>query len=92
MGAQGGYATNFGAGLTGGGRGVEGQIMMIVFKTLVTRLVKSNKELKISDNMVRICTLHFVFSQNILLPQCKNGPFSGEQPWPVKGIFLEHTI
>nr|CAD7425389.1 unnamed protein product [Timema monikensis] len=49
---QGGYATNFGAGLGGGGtRGIEGQIMASIFKTLVTRLAKSIKELKTQDNM-----------------------------------------
>lgn len=52
--SQGGYATNFGAGLGGGGtRGIEGQIMASVFKALVTRLVKSTKELKAQENMVR---------------------------------------
>jgi hypothetical protein len=52
--SQGGYATNFGAGLGGGGsRGIEGQIIANVFKTLVTRLVKSAKELRSQENMVR---------------------------------------
>jgi hypothetical protein len=52
--SQWGYATNFGAGLGGGGtRGIEGQIMASVFKALVTRLVKSTKELKAQENMVR---------------------------------------
>jgi hypothetical protein len=52
--SQGGYATNFGAGLGGGGtRGIEGQIMASVFKALVTRLVTSAKELKAQENMVR---------------------------------------
>lgn len=50
---QGGYSTNFGAGLKGGGsRGVEGQIMTAIFKTLVSRLVKSLKELKTQENVV----------------------------------------
>lgn len=54
--SQGGYATNFGAGLGGGsgGRGVEGQIVANVFKTLVSRLVKTNKDLKNPENMVNI--------------------------------------
>jgi hypothetical protein len=52
--SQGGYATNFGAGLGGGGsRGIEGQIIANVFKTLVTRLVKSAKELRSQENLVR---------------------------------------
>ena len=52
--SQGGYATNFGAGLGGGGtRGIEGQIVANVFKALVTRLAKSSKELKAQENMVR---------------------------------------
>nr|CAD7443506.1 unnamed protein product [Timema bartmani] len=56
---QGGYATNFGAGLGGGGtRGIEGQIMASIFKTLVTRLAKSIKELKTQDNMVKITCLN----------------------------------
>ncbi|XP_046670285.1 uncharacterized protein LOC124360589 isoform X5 [Homalodisca vitripennis] len=55
VGSQGGYATNFGAGLGGGGRGVEGQIMTNVFKALVTRLVKSNKDLKLPENMTLYC-------------------------------------
>lgn len=55
VGPQGGYATNFGAGLGGAGRGVEGQIMTNVFKALVTRLVKSSKDLKLPENMVSVC-------------------------------------
>ncbi|GLG97294.1 Protein unc-80 homolog [Gryllus bimaculatus] len=52
MGTQGGYATNFGAGLGGGGsRGVEGQIIACVFKSLVTRFVGSLKELKSQENI-----------------------------------------
>ncbi|KAE8737653.1 hypothetical protein FOCC_FOCC016879, partial [Frankliniella occidentalis] len=53
--SQGGYATNFGAGLSGGGRGVEGHIMSAVFKALVTRLVKSAKELKSTENIALFC-------------------------------------
>lgn len=62
--SQGGYAINFGAGLGGGGsRGIEGQIMASVFKALVTRMVKSAKELKTQENMVRviICCCIFLF-------------------------------
>ncbi|XP_046741999.1 protein unc-80 homolog isoform X7 [Diprion similis] len=56
--SQGGYATNFGAGLGGGGgRGIEGQIMCNVFKTLVTRFVKSFKELKSQENVTIHCDL-----------------------------------
>ncbi|KAJ1528104.1 hypothetical protein ONE63_008019 [Megalurothrips usitatus] len=55
--SQGGYATNFGAGLSGGGggRGVEGHIVSAVFKALVTRLVKSAKELKSTENLALFC-------------------------------------
>ncbi|XP_021940294.1 protein unc-80 homolog isoform X4 [Zootermopsis nevadensis] len=54
--SQGGYATNFGAGLGGGGsRGIEGQIMASVFKALVTRMAKSAKELKTQENMALYC-------------------------------------
>lgn len=52
MASQGGYATNFGAGFSGGARGVEGHIISAVFKALVTRLVKSSKELKCAENIV----------------------------------------
>lgn len=55
--SQGGYATNFGAGLSGGGRGVEGHIISAVFKALVTRLVKSAKELKSTENIVSSAAL-----------------------------------
>lgn len=51
---QGGYATNFGASLGGAGsRGIEGQLVACVFKALVSRFVKANKELKNPENMVR---------------------------------------
>ncbi|KAL0270475.1 UNVERIFIED_CONTAM: hypothetical protein PYX00_007876 [Menopon gallinae] len=61
--SQGGYATNFGAGLKGGGsRGVEGQIMASIFKTLVTRLVKSWKELKTQENMPLYCDVRQLMS------------------------------
>uniref|UniRef100_A0A8D9ERC4 Protein unc-80 homolog n=1 Tax=Cacopsylla melanoneura TaxID=428564 RepID=A0A8D9ERC4_9HEMI len=53
--SQGGYATNFGqsiGGSSGGSRGgVEGQIFSSTFKALVTRLIKSAKELKTPENM-----------------------------------------
>lgn len=57
IGPQGGYATNFGAGINSGGRGVEGQVMKNIFKTLITRLVKSNKDLKLPENMVGLLLL-----------------------------------
>ncbi|KAI5699064.1 hypothetical protein M8J75_015861 [Diaphorina citri] len=51
----GGYAANFGqsiGGSSGGGRGgVEGQIFSSTFKTLVTRFIRSAKELKTPENM-----------------------------------------
>ncbi|XP_050101355.1 protein unc-80 homolog isoform X2 [Anopheles aquasalis] len=47
-GGQGGYATNFGSGLTGG---TESPLIAAVFKTLATRLVRSLKELKSPDNL-----------------------------------------
>lgn len=48
-----------------GGRGVEGQIMANVFKTLVSRLVKFNKDLKTPENMVSIIKFQslVIFSQ-----------------------------
>lgn len=50
---QGGYATNFGSSLGGAGsRGIEGQLVASVFKALVSRFVKSSKELKNPENMV----------------------------------------
>ncbi|XP_035727921.1 protein unc-80 homolog isoform X2 [Vespa mandarinia] len=96
--SQGGYATNFGAGMMGGTvcsnvgttattashtigtttttgstniasvnasygtgshgvRGIEGQIMNCVFKTLVTRFVNSTKELKSQENIGVYCDL-----------------------------------
>ncbi|KAF5273419.1 hypothetical protein FQA39_LY07436 [Lamprigera yunnana] len=54
--SQSGYSTNFGAGLGGGGiRGVEGQIVSHVFKSLVTRFVKSSKEMKVAENLSMYC-------------------------------------
>ncbi|KAK7065542.1 hypothetical protein SK128_001024 [Halocaridina rubra] len=53
---QGGYATNFGASLGGAGsRGIEGQLVASVFKALVSRFVKSSKELKTPENMALYC-------------------------------------
>ncbi|XP_042889771.1 protein unc-80 homolog isoform X4 [Penaeus japonicus] len=53
---QGGYATNFGASLGGAGsRGIEGQLVASVFKALVSRFVKSSKELKNPENMAVYC-------------------------------------
>lgn len=51
--SQGGYASNFGVGVGGGGiRGVEGQVMSHVFKPLVTRFVNSGKEIRAPENLV----------------------------------------
>lgn len=52
--AQGGYLTNFGAGMNNicGGRGVEGQILMLTFKTFVSRLTSTPREIKAPENMV----------------------------------------
>lgn len=64
---QGGYATNFGASLGGAGsRGIEGQLVACVFKALVSRFVKSSKELKNPENMVSVmvlngCYLYFLY-------------------------------
>nr|XP_027221615.1 protein unc-80 homolog [Penaeus vannamei] len=53
---QGGYATNFGSSLGGAGsRGIEGQLVASVFKALVSRFVKSSKELKNPENMAVYC-------------------------------------
>lgn len=51
---QGGYATNFGAGVNNarGGRGIEGQIFDVTFKTLVSRLTAAPKKIKAPENMV----------------------------------------
>ncbi|KAG8225921.1 hypothetical protein J437_LFUL005957 [Ladona fulva] len=50
---SGGYSTNFGASLGsgGGGRGIEGHIIADVFKNLVSRMTKCNKELKLQENV-----------------------------------------
>ncbi|XP_065199931.1 protein unc-80 homolog isoform X3 [Planococcus citri] len=50
---QGGYSTNFGAGLNNiyGGRGIEGQILMATFKIFVSRLTATPKEIKAPENM-----------------------------------------
>ncbi|XP_015178627.1 PREDICTED: protein unc-80 homolog isoform X2 [Polistes dominula] len=92
--SQGGYATNFGAGMIGSGssnvgttnttshtgatntgttnivpvtasygtgnygaRGIEGQIMNCVFKTLVTRFIQSAKEWRSHENIALYCDL-----------------------------------
>ncbi|KAJ8917160.1 hypothetical protein NQ315_012652 [Exocentrus adspersus] len=56
--SQGGYASNFGTGVGGGGiRGVEGQIMSHVFKPLVSRFVESNKEIKSPENLGLYCDI-----------------------------------
>lgn len=51
-GGQGGYATNFGGGLSGG---AESQVIAAVFKTLVTRFVGAFKELKSNENIALYC-------------------------------------
>lgn len=51
-GGQGGYATNFGGGLSGG---AESQVIAAVFKTLVTRFVGAFKELKGNENIALYC-------------------------------------
>ncbi|XP_058813943.1 protein unc-80 homolog isoform X3 [Topomyia yanbarensis] len=49
---QGGYATNFGSGLSGG---AESQVVAAVFKTLVSRFVNALKELKGQENVALYC-------------------------------------
>uniref|UniRef100_A0A1B0CSU9 Uncharacterized protein n=2 Tax=Lutzomyia longipalpis TaxID=7200 RepID=A0A1B0CSU9_LUTLO len=51
-GGQGGYATNFGGGLSGG---AESQVIAAVFKALVTRFVESFKDLKSQENIALYC-------------------------------------
>lgn len=51
-GGQGGYATNFSGGSSGG---AEAQVMAAVFRTLVTRFVDAFKELKSQENMALYC-------------------------------------
>ncbi|KAJ8932970.1 hypothetical protein NQ314_014301 [Rhamnusium bicolor] len=56
--SQGGHASNFGAGVGGGGiRGVEGQIMSHVFKPVVTRFVESSKDIKLPENLGLYCEI-----------------------------------
>ncbi|XP_055525794.1 protein unc-80 homolog isoform X1 [Wyeomyia smithii] len=51
-GGQGGYATNFGSGLSGG---AESQVIAAVFKTLVSRFVDALKDLKGQENVALYC-------------------------------------
>lgn len=51
-GGQGGYATNFGSGLSGS---AESQVVAAVFRALVTRFVDSGKDLKSADNCALYC-------------------------------------
>lgn len=44
-------------GVSYGGRNIEGQIMGCVFKTLVSRFVKSLKELKSQENITIYCDI-----------------------------------
>ncbi|KAF4517234.1 hypothetical protein B566_EDAN005288 [Ephemera danica] len=54
-GPSGGYATNFGAGLGGGGsRGIEGHIVACVFKNLISRLIRL-RDLKNQENINLYC-------------------------------------
>ena len=69
---QGGYSTNFGVGLNGGGRGVESHMMLAIFKPLVTRLVQCSKELKTPDNVVSIffCRKALLFFDDLFHLEC----------------------
>lgn len=53
---QGGYSTNFGAGISNikSGRGIEDQILMVTFKSLISRLTATPKEIKAPENMVKL--------------------------------------
>ncbi|XP_018896454.1 protein unc-80 homolog isoform X1 [Bemisia tabaci] len=52
MATQGIYATNFNANVGNArNKGLEGQIIACVFKTLVTRLMKSSKEMKLPEHV-----------------------------------------
>lgn len=51
-GGQGGYATNFGSGLSGS---AESQVIAAVFKTLITKFVESFKDLKSQENIALYC-------------------------------------
>ncbi|XP_014671826.1 PREDICTED: protein unc-80 homolog [Priapulus caudatus] len=53
--ARGGYSTNFGCGLKGAAKGVEGTVLACVLKVLVTRLCESSAELKSMENMALYC-------------------------------------
>lgn len=52
---RGSYATNFGCGLNGTSKGVEGTVLSCILKRLVTRLCDSAKELKTMENMALYC-------------------------------------
>ncbi|KAI1307248.1 Protein unc-80 -like protein [Halotydeus destructor] len=53
-----GYATNFGAGFGKlGAKGIEGVIINHIFKPLVSRCVKMQKELKLQENLSLYCEL-----------------------------------
>lgn len=53
---QGSYSINFGAGINNikTGRGIESQILMATFRTLVSRLTATPKEIKAPENMVNL--------------------------------------
>ncbi|KAJ8947309.1 hypothetical protein NQ318_004561 [Aromia moschata] len=56
--SQGGYESNFGVGVGGGGiRGVEGKIMSHVFKPMVTRFVESSREIKLPESLGIYCEI-----------------------------------
>uniref|UniRef100_T1IVG6 Uncharacterized protein n=1 Tax=Strigamia maritima TaxID=126957 RepID=T1IVG6_STRMM len=61
--SQSSYATNFGAGPGGiGAKGIEGQVMACIFKSLINRMVKGLKELRSPENMGLYCDIRQLLS------------------------------
>lgn len=64
-----GYATNFGSGLTGN---AESQVMAAIFKSIVTRFVDAQKELKSNENMGLYCDVRQLITY---IKGAHGGPF-----------------
>ena len=64
-----GYATNFGSGLTGN---AESQVIAAIFKSIVTRFVDAQKELKSPENMGLYCDVRQLITY---IKGAHGGPF-----------------
>lgn len=64
-----GYATNFGSGLTGN---AESQVIAAIFKSIVTRFVDAQKELKAPENMGLYCDVRQLITY---IKGAHGGPF-----------------